>query len=125
MHQAPGEVETAPVPLWSLMRFLSLRLKPKAAARPRIGRGPGTELGVGVEACWVMALLNDVKALDLTVKVLVKADEMVLELKVDGEKKVLKALIAPLGLGLGAELVAVTVETKPLPMMTDEPSAAH
>ncbi len=26
-----------------LMRFLSLRLKPKAAAVPKIGRGPGTE----------------------------------------------------------------------------------
>jgi hypothetical protein len=25
------------------MRFLSLRLKPKAAARPRMGRGPGTD----------------------------------------------------------------------------------
>ena len=43
LDQAPGEVETALVPLWSLMRFLSLRLKPKAAARPRMGRGPGTE----------------------------------------------------------------------------------
>lgn len=26
-----------------LMRFLSLRLKPKAAAMPRMGRGPGTD----------------------------------------------------------------------------------
>jgi len=26
-----------------LMRFLSLRLKPKAAATPRVGTGPGTE----------------------------------------------------------------------------------
>ena len=45
LDQAPGEVETALVPLWSLMRFLSLRLKQKAAARPRMGRGPGTEAG--------------------------------------------------------------------------------
>ena len=43
MDQAPCGVETALVPLWSLMRFLNLRLKPKAAARPRIGRGPGTD----------------------------------------------------------------------------------
>ena len=49
MDQAPGEVETAPVPLWSLMRFLSLRLKPKAAARPRMGRGPGTDAGPPLE----------------------------------------------------------------------------
>ena len=32
LDQAPGEAETALVALWSLMRFLSLRLKPKAAA---------------------------------------------------------------------------------------------
>ena len=43
---APAEEETALVSLWSLMRFLSLRLKPKAAARPRMGSGPGT-LAVG------------------------------------------------------------------------------
>ena len=43
LNQAPGEVETELVSLWSLMRFLSLRLKPKAAARPRMGSGPGTE----------------------------------------------------------------------------------
>ena len=42
MDQALGEVETAVEPLWSLMRFLSLRLKPKAAARPSRGSGPGT-----------------------------------------------------------------------------------
>jgi hypothetical protein len=89
-----------------------------------MGRGPGTELG-GVGAFWVKELSNAVKALDVTVKVLVKADEMVLELKVDGEPTVLKALIAPLGLGLGDELVAVTVELKLLPMMELEPEAAH
>ena len=43
MDQAAGEAEISLVPLWSLMRFLSLRLKPKAAARPRMGRGPGTD----------------------------------------------------------------------------------
>ena len=43
LNQAPGEVETELVSLWSLMRFLSLRLKPKAAATPRMGRGPGTD----------------------------------------------------------------------------------
>jgi hypothetical protein len=32
----------AGLPLF-LMRFLSLRLKPKAVAVPKIGRGPGTE----------------------------------------------------------------------------------
>jgi hypothetical protein len=72
-----------------------------------------------------MELSNAVKALDVTVKVLVKADEMVLELKVDGESTVLKELIAPLGLGLGDELVAVTVELKLVPMMELEPEAAH
>ncbi|MFM7753212.1 MAG: hypothetical protein ACKO58_02290, partial [Cyanobium sp.] len=30
--------------LLALMRFLSWRLKPKAAARPRAGRGPGTSV---------------------------------------------------------------------------------
>ena len=49
MNQAPGGVETALVPLWRLMRFLSLRLKPKAAARPRIGSGPGTFAGLPLE----------------------------------------------------------------------------
>jgi hypothetical protein len=72
-----------------------------------------------------MELSNDVKALDVTVKVLVKADEVVPSVKVDGEPVVSKALIALLGLGLGAELVAVTVERKLLPMMEDEPVAAH
>ncbi len=42
-NQVPGEVETELLSLWSLMRFLSLRLKPKAAATPRMGSGPGTE----------------------------------------------------------------------------------
>ena len=107
------------------MRLRSLREKPKAAPAPKMGRGPGTELGGAVEACWVMELSNCVKALVVTWKVLVKADEMVLEVKVDGEPAVLKALIAPLGLGLGAELVAVTVEEKLLPMMEDEPEAPH
>ena len=49
LDQAPGGVETALVPLWSLMRFLSLRLKPKAAARPRMGSGPGTFAGLPLE----------------------------------------------------------------------------
>ena len=31
------------------MRFLSLRLKPKAAAAPRAGRGPGTVIDDDVE----------------------------------------------------------------------------
>ena len=31
------------------MRFLSLRLKPKAAARPRMGSGPGTFAGLPLE----------------------------------------------------------------------------
>jgi hypothetical protein len=31
------------------MRFLSLRLKPKAAAAPRAGRGPGTGVACDVD----------------------------------------------------------------------------
>jgi hypothetical protein len=88
-----------------------------------MGRGPGVaEVG---GAFWVRELSNDVKALVVTLKVLVNADEVVPALKVDGEPAVLKALIATLGLGLGAELVAATVELKPLPRMEDEPVAAH
>ena len=49
MDQAPGEAEISLVPLWSLMRFLSLRLKPKAAATPRMGRGPGTDAAPPLE----------------------------------------------------------------------------
>jgi hypothetical protein len=89
-----------------------------------MGRGPGAELG-GVGSFWVKELSKDVKELVVTVKVLVKADEMVLGLKVDGEPDVVKALTAPLGLGFGDELVAVTVEMKTLLMMEDEPAAAH
>ena len=100
----------------------SLRTEPKAAAAPRMGRGPGVADG---GADWVRELSNDVKALVVTLKVLVNADEVVPALKVDGEPAVLKALIATLGLGLGAELVAATVELKPLPRMEDEPVAAH
>jgi len=89
-----------------------------------MGRGPGTELG-GVGTFWVKELSNVVKALDVTLKVLVKADVMVPLVKVDGEPTVEKAFTAPLGFGLGAELVAVTVEVKPLPRMEDPPVAAH
>ena len=70
MDQAPVETEISLVPLWSLMRFLSLRLKPKAAARPRIGRGPGTddvadavaivELGMGAEKLLMVAVALEV-----------------------------------------------------------------
>jgi hypothetical protein len=42
LDQEPSAVVTELDSLWSLIRFLSLRLKPKAAARPRMGRGPGT-----------------------------------------------------------------------------------
>ena len=35
-------VEEAPTALLSIIRFLSLRLKPNAATAPRAGRGPGT-----------------------------------------------------------------------------------
>lgn len=104
------------------MRLRSLREKPKAAPAPKMGRGPGTEL---VANFWLTELSNDVKPWDVTLKVLVKADERVPAVKVDGEPTVVKAFTAPLGLGLGAELVAVTVEVKPLPRMEDEPVAAH
>ena len=41
-----------------LMRFLSLRLYPKAAAAPRVSRGPGTEEGTAV--AWAqLDLLDD------------------------------------------------------------------
>ena len=52
MDQAPGEVEISLEPLWSLMRFLSLRLKPKAAATPSTGSGPGTEAAGPAGAGW-------------------------------------------------------------------------
>ena len=41
------KVLAAELPLF-LMRFLSLRLKPKAAAAPKRGRGPGTDVDDGV-----------------------------------------------------------------------------
>jgi hypothetical protein len=87
-----------------------------------MGRGPGVADG---GADWVRELSNAVKALLVTLKVLENADEVVPAVKVEGEPTVLKALTAPLGFGLGAELVAVTVELKPLPMMDDAPVAAH
>ena len=34
------------------MRFLSFRLKPKTAARPRIGRGPGTDAELRLALTW-------------------------------------------------------------------------
>ena len=34
------------------MRFLSLRLKPKAAPTPRMGRGPGTDAGLALALTW-------------------------------------------------------------------------
>jgi len=49
LDQAPSDVETELDSLWPLMRFLSLRLKPKAAARPRIGSVPGTFAGLPLE----------------------------------------------------------------------------
>ena len=64
LNQVPVTVEISLVPLWSLMRFLSLRLKPKAAARPRIGSGPGTddvagaELGMGAEKLLIVAVAS-------------------------------------------------------------------
>jgi len=103
------------------MRLRSLREKPKAAPAPKMGRGPGAGLGVGI--LWVKELSNAVKALDVTVKVLVKADVMVPSVKVDGERAVLKP---PLALMLlGDELVAVTVVLKLLPMMEEPAMAAH
>jgi hypothetical protein len=36
------------VVLVTLMRFLSLRLKPKAAATPKRGRGPGVDTGSSI-----------------------------------------------------------------------------
>ena len=46
---APQRVKVlaAELPLF-LMRFLNLRLYPKAAATPRAGRGPGTDVDDGV-----------------------------------------------------------------------------
>jgi len=106
------------------MRLRIRRERLKAAPAPKIGRGPGVGV-VEVGSFWITELSNDVKALFVTLKVLVNAAERVLELKVEGELTVLKALIAPLGLGLGAELVAATVELKALPIIEDEPVAAH
>ena len=100
----------------------SLRTEPKAAAAPRMGRGPGVAEGV---ALWVTELSNAVKALLVTLKVLVNADDVVPAVKVEGVPTVENALTAPLGLGLGAELVAVTVDENWLPMMDDPPVAAH
>jgi hypothetical protein len=88
-----------------------------------MGRGPGAGLGVGI--LWVKELSNAVKALDVTVKVLVKADVMVPSVKVDGERAVVKPPLTLLGLGLGDELVAVTVVLKLLPMMEELAEAAH
>lgn len=45
--QAPAMLEL----LLALMRFLSWRLKPKAAARPRAGRGPNTGAD-GTSVAW-------------------------------------------------------------------------
>jgi hypothetical protein len=89
-----------------------------------MGRGPGVGV-VEVGSFWITELSNDVKALFVTLKVLTKSDEVVPSVKVDGVPTVLNAFTAALGLGLGDELVAVTVELKPLPMMEDEPVAAH
>ena len=73
LDQAPGEVEKALVSLWSLMRFLSLRLKPKAAATPRIGRGPGTAL---VAVAQVTLVLRETGKLGLVLvpRILISAD---------------------------------------------------
>ena len=104
------------------MRLRSLREKPKAAPAPKMGRGPGT---VEVGSFWVKELSKLVKAKFVTLKVLVKEEVMVPGVKVDGEPAVLKAPLTLLGLVLGDELVAVTVELKLLPTMEEEPVAAH
>lgn len=43
-------------PLLALMRFLGWRLKPKAAAAPRAGRGPGTGADTGANWAQVTTL---------------------------------------------------------------------
>ncbi len=73
----------------------------------------------------MMELSNDVKALLVTLKVLVKSDVVVPLVKVEGDIAVEKAPLTMLGLGDGAELVAVTVELNSLMIMEDEPVAAH
>ena len=73
----------------------------------------------------MMELSNDVKALFETLKVLVKSDVVVPLVKVEGDIAVVKAPLTMLGLGFGVELVAVTVESNMLPIMEDEPVAAH
>jgi hypothetical protein len=52
LDQAPGDVVTELASLWRLMRFFSLRLKPKAAARLSTGSGPGTDAGLTLAFTW-------------------------------------------------------------------------
>ena len=58
--KVPGIAQSAgrvgAVVLVTLMRFLSLRLKPKAAAAPKRGRGPGTVGGTDEVAAVNVAL---------------------------------------------------------------------
>jgi len=80
---------------------------------------------VEVASFWVKELSNDVKPWDVTLKVLVKAEVMVPAVKVDGEPDVLKAPLTLKGLGLGDELVAVTVELKLLLTREEAAEADH